>query len=215
MKPRILALSLALACFSLQQSRADVVVSNLGEPISPTYDSWGVFLNNWVGMKFTTGSNSPSWSLASVDMMLVGGVGLLNNDLTVRIHADNSGQPGLSLFSLTGPEPAGDNLPAILNYVPTAPATLASQTSYWLVASTINSHYGWTMTEPYSGNDTGLDGWSIDDGIIFTQDQGSSWIYYNDEPALFAINTTVVPEPGTFALLGLGAAALLARRRRA
>lgn len=118
------------------------------------------------------------------------------------------------ITSLTGPDPL-DGTPDNYIYTPAVPTTLSAGTTYWLTAGSFVHTYSWVITEPQSGGDTGTGGWSIGDNVVLSNDQGGTWLAWQDEPALFAVSASAVPETSTALGTALAAAGLLLRRRRA
>lgn len=212
MKIRTCILSSLVALATFQNVRADIAVSNLGET-STNGDGWAITTVDWVAMSFTVGTNAPTWILESADMNIWQS-GFPANGFTATLRADDGGLPGTFITSFSGPEPTNTLGGEVVNYVPTAATTLIAGAKYWLVASSGMGGFAWIYTDPYSSTDTGVNGWSIDDGMAVSHDQGVTWLYSLDEPALFAINVTAVPEPATLALTGIGAFGLWLLRRR-
>lgn len=122
----------------------------------------------------------------------------------VEIFSDAGGAPGASLTTLMNP---GSFSLGIDDYAftPTSSFTLEADQSYWVVASSTLGTYNWKASSP-SETPTGL---ATHIGATFGAypPVGSSSIL-----TTYFVDATVVPAPGSLALLGL--AGLAARRRR-
>ena len=117
--------------------------------------------------------------------------------------------PGAILTTLTAP---GGYVAGAGNYTFTSAGSflLAANTKYWVaVAGDGGAGLDWRGSSP-AITPTGL---ATHDGSLFTSNSGTSW---SNSATLntYEINATAVPEPATMAALGLGAAAVIRRRRR-
>jgi hypothetical protein len=173
----------------------DVYQTNIGYTIGgPTGPSPQI-----ITMQFTSGLTGV---LDSVRIATFYGSG--NTSLTLTLLNDNgSDQMGGAITSWN----FSDNNSAahITTHVNgNGSISLASGTKYWLKLNTLtNGNHAWNQADPtvprgrfgFSGND------------------GASYSYF-DNQVMSAFEVNVVPEPATFAALGLGALALLRRRKK-
>jgi hypothetical protein len=150
--------------------------------------------------QFTSGASGILDTVRVVTFYAGGSTG----NMHVTLHQDNAGSIGSSMidwsyFDNTG----GDHFTTLNNPFPFV--TLSAGTKYWIRMSAEDTMWhGWNfapLTTP-----AGRVAWSQD---------AINW-NYADGATLMAFDVTVspVPEPGTMIALGLGASALLARRRR-
>lgn len=211
MKIRAVSLLCFLAFAGIPDTQAAVVVSNLNEQ-TLNNDGWAVFSNHWTGMSFTVGNTSPLWNLDSVDIRAFRGGG--GNGFNVALHEDAGGLPGAPIVILLGPDPQDSPIVDNYNYSPTVPTALNAGATYWITGTSITGNFAWVFTDPLSTNDTGTDGWGIGDNVAFSTDQGVIWEARSDEPSMFAVHATAIPEPLVNLSSGVAAACLLVRRRR-
>lgn len=122
----------------------------------------------------------------------------------VEIFSDAGGAPGASLTTLMNPGSFGLGIDDYA-FTPTSSFTLEADQSYWVVASSTLGTYSWKASSP-SVTPTGL---ATHLGATFGAypPVGSSSIL-----TTYFVDATVVPAPGSLALLGL--AGLAVRRRR-
>ncbi len=194
---------LAFATAALAASAQTTSYSNLGTP-PDTYRNT---------IAYSIGANGSGVSARFVPTSsgaLSGFSGALSNDsvsqgpkpYTLGIYADDGGQRGDLLATYGGQTTGLRSLTSstALSTVstPNGPLLLAG-TAYWLgVTSTSTISWNW--------NDTGATGTLISDNIYFSS---------VDMPAFALTTTQPVPEPSALAALGLGAVAVLRRRKRA
>ncbi|GCA78368.1 choice-of-anchor R domain-containing protein [Microcystis aeruginosa] len=189
-----------------QQASAVTLVENLSQSNS-FFDVVSFF--QWTGKSFTTGSGSYNLNSAT---LLFQQISSASPNLFLRLYSDNSGQPGTVITNFTNPASITTTL-ANNTFTLTTPQALAANTTYWLVSgisSLTGLGYLWGVAN--SNNQTGLPGWTIDDGFVASSDQSASWtILPTGGPLQFSLEgtenapPTSVPEPGSVvALLGLG-----------
>ena len=189
-----------------QQASAVTLVENLSQSNS-FFDA--VSFPQWIGKSFTTGSGSYNLNSATLLFQELAA----SPNLFLRLYSDNSGQPGTVITNFTNPASITTTL-ANNTFTLTTPQALAANTTYWLVSGISSlSSFGYFWGVANSNNQTGLPGWTIDDGFVASFDQSASWnIFPTAGPYQFSLEgtensppPTSVPEPGSVvALLGLG-----------
>ena len=154
------------------------LVKNTGQPID---EVTGLSTANVkVGQGFTTGANEHGYRLSSIGLDLYGFTNLatLANLVTVTLHADNNGNPGDSLCTLSDATSAG-NLPVLDTFpAPDACPALAASTTYIVVIervlfNTLNLVAGYTMSG--DEDDGGAPGWSIENEHLFFPTRTMAW----------------------------------------
>jgi hypothetical protein len=126
-------------------------------------------------------------------------------DFTLALYADNSGTLGSLLETIphgaygTGPQFNGN----LVTGTSSTHTPLVAGTRYWVVATT-SSDFATDFDGYWSENTTG----DTAPSLFFN---GSAW---QSGFSHLALRVTAVPEPASLALLGVGGAAALARRRR-
>jgi hypothetical protein len=174
-------------------------VSNLGKTST---GSGAVGSDAWIAQMFLTGTEPNGYILNSVQLLMNPASGSPSN-LSVSVYNNTGSGPGVSLGSLTGPDPAGGG---VFTYS-TSGITLASRSGYCLVLTSgspvADGAYQWSATTQL----TSSNGWIIVDGH-FTSTNGSTWSPLPIRVKTFqvALFGTAVPEPGATALLVLGLA---------
>ena len=217
------SLALLLSLSLGQQASATTLVSNL-PPTTLETNGGAVKFDQWVSSSFTTGSGIYGYTLDSVTLRFREDTA--DNNLSVSLYTDNFGGIGGLITSFTKPSFVTntiDNYPFTL----TTPQTLASGTTYWLVAgissNLVGGEYSWRITD--SAAQTGLSGWSIGDSSLFSSNQGLTWNSFPGSVVFqFSVDGTVntspppptnIPEPGSIvALLGLAGLGLASRLKK-
>ena len=192
----------------IMQVQGTSYISNLGQPST---NSAAVGSDSWLAMSFSTGTNAGGYQLNSIQLGMTNASGSPSGFTAMLYSAVVSGEvsPGSSLGTLNGslnPVTGG-----IFTYSPASNLTLSPNTPYFIVltaGTTIaNGAYEWSNTRsfPLTYNPSG--GWQAPLGLArvdnYQSSNGSSWGVFDRYPE-FAINGTAVPEPGVYALLGLG-----------
>ena len=191
---------------------AATLVSNLDE--SPTLDRISVTFLQWLASSFETGA-----SPAQIDSVTyLAGPGPSVADFALTVYTDAGGVPGAPLVGgqLAGPtNPTGDDITGTTIDFSANNLLVDANTRYWLVASSTVFGAGPSWKVTISSDDTSDEGWSVGDSQAFSENRAASWLTDSSgRIGMFAVNGTIVPEPGGTTLLASGAACLLGRRRR-
>ncbi|WP_411289087.1 choice-of-anchor R domain-containing protein [Phenylobacterium sp.] len=197
------ALAFAAALAAAPAAHAEVLLTNLGEPIRATTV---VDIDNWAAQSFVVDANS--WSLTSIR----------------TVAGDQVDEPGvfaeLRKGSTTGAVVTAFGLPSFLGaqsvrtFTPLSATTLsAGATYYFILGVTGGGSVGWSYAEGNDQTGPGTFG-----NYEYSFDQAATWTNFGgDNPYLMEINVAGVPEPAAWALmiLGFGVAGVALRRSRA
>ena len=189
--------------------------SLMATPITPTtivgisrFSDYNSSQGLSMGQSFTTDANS--WTLSGVTLALANPSATSQGSFAVGLYGDNGGTVGslIGLLSTTQTtfftNPYG-NLYSFQNILFTNDAiTLAASTKYWVGIS--NPETAFYAKQLYGVTATGVGTYGT--GFIDTQTFSSS------SPLNVTVTGTAVPEPSTYALMGLGALALVVAYRR-
>jgi hypothetical protein len=158
-----------------------------------------------------------SYELQSITLD-IGEYGENTSNLQLGICYDAGGQPSSDPFISITPNPtfAGDERQSI-TYSFSSGSFLQPDTPYWLVlepntygVSTDAYNAGYAVSssrvQPYAG-------FSVRTLSYNGSGSWSDWTFYAGPPPVFQLDGIPVPEPSTWALLGLGSALLLGSRR--
>ncbi len=209
MRKTILTLvpAIGLLLSVMASAQGTLYVSNLGQ--TPT-GSAPVASDTWRAVQFSTGADSGGYVLNSVQLLMDAASG---SPIGFNISIYSSLNPVNNLGSLSGLDPSAGGL---FTYNASG-FELSPSTAYYIVLTAASpmaqGTYVWSAAN--TGSYSSSDGWSL--GIIsYSSTDGSIWAGSRTGPGpfQFAVNATSVPEPTTYALAGLGLAALSFWRRK-
>ena len=170
-----------------------------------------VGLNSQLSSSFTTGDNVLGYRLDSVQLKMGQPNGNPNNFSISIYRPARSEGPGSLLATLSGAPPLTSG---IFTYS-TTDVLLSPLSRYWLVlrSDTPVANGSFTSNLTSSSNFESGGGWSMRTGYDLSTD-GINWSVVANTPLQFAINASVVPEPSSLVLLGVGGSFLFARLAR-
>jgi hypothetical protein len=206
---RVNILTIALLVMANLSARGHLYVSNLDQtPIG----SSAIGSDAWIAQSFSIHWNDPNqYTLDAIQVLLNPATG--NPDgLSISIYSAPLGDaPQTYLGSLFGP--AAPLAGGIYTYTASG-ITLSGGGAYLVVmtsaTATQEGAFNWSASDQLTSNGD----WEIYN-IHFTSSDGSAWDrHLRGKVFQMAIHATVVPEPGTAALLGLGLVSLRLFRRR-
>ena len=195
--------------FLASWARADVILSTFGpgdsyltntlRPIAGTANPLVHY--NGAAMTFTPGAD---YTFDSAELAMSHQAA--TNSYKFTLAPDVAGQPGAPLESWVLALPTSASVVQIPS---TAHPLLSAGATYWLVAQpTAANQFGFWYV-----NDQGIDTGSVQSQITSSS---TAWTSISNPDLAYRIKGTALsaPEPGTLALLGIGLATGLLRRRR-
>ena len=118
-----------------------------------------------MAQQFTTGANNTGYTLSSIGLRFgtISNTSTVGSELTMTLNADNSGNPGNVLCTLT--DPTSFTSAAVNTFdAPTTCSPLAAQTSYFVVIERVTLSSGTIEVSPTNSpneDSGGAAGWSI------------------------------------------------------
>jgi hypothetical protein len=202
--------SLIVTLFTCQitQAQGTMYVSNLGQTPKGSAE---IGNDSWIAQEFAILVTDPnSYTLNSVQLLLDSASGSPSGFAVSIFSSPLNNAPQQNLGSLSGstdPSPGG-----LFTYTASG-ITLSPGIAYFVVVTAATpiaqGAYDWS-----AANGVANGNWGITD-VYYSSANGSSWTEtFRQDVFQMAINATPIPEPQTYALLGLDLAALNFRRLR-
>jgi hypothetical protein len=216
MKSIILMFAVGALTAQTVKAQGTLYISNLGQPSTGSFAAGS---DSWLGAVFYTGPDVRGYTLNSIELGMTDASGN-PSAFTVMLYV-NANNPNAGPFNINSIATLNGSLnPATAGtytFVPTSNITLMGNVPYTIVltagTTVASGAYEWSHTGTYSYDDS--DGWSQSGGLWTSSNNGSSWNGPTSGNLQFAINATVVPEPSSEILFGLGGLLFLWHRRKA
>jgi hypothetical protein len=199
-----LVLTAELFAPSFVQAQGTLYVSNLGQ--TPA-GSASIGSDSWIAQSFGILATDPNTYILNSIQLLMNPASGNPNGFSVSIYS--SLNPINNLGNLSGPDPSAGGV-----FTYTASGITLSSGNYAVVVTAATpvaqGAYGWSAANGVTQDGT----WYINDGYSTSAD-GLSWTgHVRQNVFQLAIYATEVPEPATYALTGVGLAALSFWRRK-
>jgi len=190
----VIAASFAVSAF------ADVAYSSFGPGDSYATAALGFYIGGGdpqrVAVQFTSATTGVLGSVEFATQTILSG------DINVLLFTDNFDEVGTQMIAWGETLTAGPSVISTLTN-PFPSVTLTAGSKYWLELRPVTSG----MWAVWNENNQGLANWAF-----AANSTGGNYTMIN-APA-FRVTTGVVPEPASMAALGLGAFALIRKRRK-
>ena len=165
------------------------LIKNTGQPKDVTYNLVSS------AQQFSTGANTAGYTLSSIGIYLINfdNASTVGSQLTVTLNADDNGDPGDVLCTLS--DPSSFNKPAVNTFdaPPTCPM-LSPSTTYFAVFDRVASIDTIDVSVTRSSNEDagGASGWSIGNDTHLALNSGM-WSTTSAESYLIEVSGTFVP----------------------
>jgi hypothetical protein len=166
--------------------------------------------NSWTATRFNTDANNYMLTSATLKLYTESGG---SGTFFVKLFSDNAGQPGTALATLTsGPNPLSVGFQATDVAFNGLNQLLSANTNYWIV---FGDNPGPALDLRWSAANPGGSGVGYQAFRCSTGNQGISWGSFDTDHAMqMQLTGSVVPEPGSMLLAGLGLASIWRFRRK-
>lgn len=203
----ILGLALSVVCAT--QAQTNVLYNSLSSVADEIYGPNAVVTYGTVGDSFSTGANS--FSLTDIQVLLGnGGTNGTGNTYFSLYNNVTGNLPGTTLLDSIGTVNDSQLTSAnqVFDLTLSTPYDLAPDTRYWIVATSDSTSKDlWAYTSDFSGPGVADEYFELTGTSYANTGNGGPF-------SLSVLSIAPVPEPATLALAGLGALALLGRRRK-
>jgi len=166
--------------------------------------------NNWSATRFNTDANNYMLTSATLKLYTES---FGSGTFFVKLFSDTAGQPGTALATLaSGPNPLSVGFQATDVAFNGLNQLLSANTNYWIV---FGDNPGAALDLRWSAVNPGGSGVGYQALRCFTANQGISWGGFDTDHAMqMQLTGSVVPEPGSMLLAGLGLASIWRFRRK-
>ena len=192
-------LAISFVVTSAISANADILFNSFGASGSGYLpgNAWSIYSVQSFAIGFSV---TGSYSLSEIDVALLSSA---SDQLTkINLCSSNAGAPGSVIETLSVSPPSTGTRIALAS----TQHSLLTTGNYFitLVAGDANAQSGWCWN---SDNATST--------MLISPNGGSSWSSFTERTGALEVLGSAVPEPASIAVLGLGALALVRRRRTA
>ena len=167
-------------------AQSTTLVSNLDRPAA-YHGAAGIYAQG-----FRTGANTAGYTITNVQVRLIAGSVTSSTKTSVLIRQERNGEPGALVTSLTTQTPLVDG---VNTFAAPANTTLNPRTNYFItVNETLPAGVPFTVSQRAvyeftgRGEQSGTDGWRIDDKLLFKNHLSQDWGTSNRQLLFIGVN---------------------------